>query len=119
MTLDFVLNFALCMIVLWFVRRWIQNRVAANLHHRMAQLEAEQQRQPIPLMVEEIGHTLYSWHTETHDFVCQGNTLEDLRNNFKLRYPGRNAHIAEGSERLLGRLQSELKQIKQNETASQ
>lgn len=116
---DFVLNFALCMIVLWFARRWIENRVAKNLHRRMAQLEAEQQSQPMPLTVEEIGGTLYSWHAETHDFVCQGNSLSDLRSNFKLRYPDKNAHIAKGSESLLTRLRADLKLMKQNETVSQ
>lgn len=88
------------------------------IESRSAQ-RAQQQNQPIPLTVEEIGGTLYSWHAETHDFVCQGSSLADLRSNFKLRYPDKNAHIAKGSESLLTRLRADLKLLKQNETVSQ
>lgn len=114
-TEDFIVNFVLLLVLIWFVRRWIENRVLATLHERIAQIEQQRLKQPVPLSVEEIDGRIYCWHAETRDFVCQGSDLRELRDNFKLRYPGQNAHVQDGPEELLDRLKQELKSLKQNE----
>ena len=114
-TEDFVINFVLFLILAWALRRWIESRVLATLHERMAEIEQTRLKQPVPLMVEEIEGRLYCWHAETKDFVCQGADLQELRDNFKLRYPGQNAHVQDGPEQLLHRLRQELKHLRQNE----
>lgn len=107
----------LCVLA-WLLKRWVNVRAADYDRARRQILEERLLEQPVRLSVEQMGNMLYCWDTATMDFVCQGRDLEEIRKNFALRYPNRNAAIAQGPEELVTKLKQELQALKQNENFS-
>jgi len=105
-------------VIAWVVMRWIEARATERLEFRRRLQEVREQHQPVRLTVEDMNGMIYCWDTATMDFVCQGRDLEEIRKNFALRFPDRNAAIAQGPEELVAKLKQELQALKQNENFS-
>ena len=102
-------------IAVFYAVQILRDVALAWMYRTALKRELEIRAQPIELSVEEIDGTVYGWLVGTQDFACQGRTFSELRDNFKLRYPGKSALIADGPENLLIRLRQEFKDLKQNE----
>lgn len=102
----------------WLLMRWFDLRSADFLRERQKILEQRLMQQPVKLSVEQMGDTLYCWDIVSNDFVCQGRDIQELRKNFALRYPDRNAAIAQAPEELVSQLKTQLQNLKQNENLS-
>ncbi len=102
----------------WLLMRWLDLRSADYLRERQKILEQRLMHQPVKLSVEQMGDTLYCWDIVTNDFVCQGRDIQELHKNFALRYPDRNAAIAQAPEELVSQLKTQLQNLKQNENLS-
>ena len=102
----------------WLLMRWLDLRSADFLRERQKILEQRLMQQPVQLSVEQMGDTLYCWDIVSNDFVCQGRDITELRKNFALRYPDRNAAIAQAPEELVSQLKTQLQNLKQNENLS-
>lgn len=102
-------------VIAWLVMRWIDIRAKDYARARQQILQERLQDQPVRLSVEQMGDMLYCWDAATKDFVCQGRNIEELRQNFSLRYPNRNAAIAQGPEDLIDALRQQLQTLKQND----
>lgn len=56
--------------------------------------EVEQHQQDrIKMKVERHGKTLYAFDADNNDFVCQGDDLAELKQNFAVRFPGRTGSV--------------------------
>lgn len=96
----------------WLLMRWINIRSADYARARQQILERQLLEQPVRLSVEQLGDMLYCWDAVTNDFVCQGRDMAELRQNFGLRYPNRNAAIAQGPQELVDQLRQQLQTLK-------
>lgn len=68
----------------------------------------------MPLLVETEGNQFLCYHAKTMDFVCQGTTLEEIRQRFKQRYPDRSAAVVAGDQNAVSTLQQQLKDLREN-----
>lgn len=62
----------------------------------------------IPLQVEKAGDQFLCYHAKTMAFVCQGTTLEEIRQRFKQRFPHRNAIVVDGDDDAITVLKKQL-----------
>lgn len=85
-------------------------------------IESRQREEPdqektvtvMPLLVETEGNQFLCYHAKTMDFVCQGTTLEEIRQRFKQRYPDRSAAVVAGDQNAVSTLQQQLKDLREN-----
>lgn len=68
----------------------------------------------MPLLVETEGNQFLCYHAKTMDFVCQGTTLQEIRQRFKQRYPDRSAAVVAGDQTAVTTLQQQLKDLREN-----
>ena len=60
----------------------------------------EELKKILVLRVEKFGDVFYIYNQVTNEFVCQGKTLQEIQEVYKLRFPDRRALVDEGSELL-------------------
>lgn len=85
-------------------------------------IESRQREEPdqektvtvMPLLVETEGNQFLCYNAKTMDFVCQGTTLEEIRQRFKQRYPYRSAAVVAGDKNAVSTLQQQLKDLREN-----
>ena len=73
----------------------------------------------VPVTMERENGLLYCYNHEDHQFICQGTTMQDIREAFKLRYPDKTAYLAGGEETLLTELREELVKLKVQEVINE
>lgn len=84
--------------------------VAVILYKRKAQMKheiseflhkaEEQMKQITFLRVEQHGEMFYLYNQVTDEFVCQGKDLDEIKDAYHSRYPGKKALVDEGGELL-------------------
>jgi len=50
------------------------------------------------MRVEKHNDLMFAYDASSGDFVCQGNSMEELNTNFGIRYPDRRGIIVEAEE---------------------
>jgi hypothetical protein len=50
------------------------------------------------MRVEKHNDLMFAYDASSGDFVCQGNSMEELNTNFGIRYPNRRGIIVEAEE---------------------
>lgn len=62
----------------------------------------------IPLQCEQgDNNMIYCYDNNTNDFVCQGKDIEEIKSNFKARYPNHGSYIIHESLHLFPEAQLE------------
>ena len=68
----------------------------------------------ILLEVEVANNQYFCYNSKTNQFVCQGNNVEEIIENFKQRFPGLNAILHTGNEEALKTLRQQLKETRES-----
>jgi hypothetical protein len=101
----------LFLIFVWAVARRIQIRVDSDLEGIMEKLA---QDRLIALTVEIDNNQYFCYNALTKDFVCQGYSLKEIVERFRLRYPNKAAAIYDGDETAVRTLRNQMKDIDEN-----
>ena len=96
------------LIFVWAVARRLQVRVDSDLESIMEKLAQERL---IALTVEIDNNQYFCYNALTKDFVCQGYSLKEIIERFRLRYPNKAAAIYDGDEIAVRTLKNQLKDI--------
>jgi hypothetical protein len=103
-------------VLVFYVWRTIR-RFETELRELVREAVAETEANMIGLIVEQEGGVIYAYTEQDRQFVCQGATVEEIREGFKSRYPEKTAYLAGGDEALVERFKQELTQLKEKETS--
>lgn len=115
--LDFLLKVGLAataMIVLWTI---VVGSAAHTMQKRSRVNDVEQKiatNHLIPLTVEVADNQFLCYNAKNWDFVCQGQTLAEIQQRFKLRYPDKSATIINGDDPAVSVLRHQLKEQREN-----
>ena len=99
------------LIFVWVVASRIQVRMYSDLEGVMEKIAQERL---IALTVEIDNNQYFCYNALTKDFVCQGYSLKEIIERFRLRYPNKAAAIYDGDEIAVRTLKSQLKDIDEN-----
>ena len=112
-----LIGFGLGLAVLaFYVWRTIR-RFETELRELVREAVAEAEANMIGLIVEQEGGVIYAYTEQDRQFVCQGATVEEIREGFKSRYPEKTAYLAGGDEALVERFKTELLLLKEKEAS--
>jgi len=99
------------LIFVWVVARRLRIQFESELTTTMKNLAHERL---IALTVEIDNNQYFCYNALTKDFVCQGYSLKEIIERFRLRYPNKAAAIYDGDETAVKTLRSQLKDIDEN-----
>ena len=97
------------LLFVWVVSRRIRIQFESELTTTMKNLAQERL---IALTVEIDNNQYFCYNALTKDFVCQGYSLKEIIERFRLRYPNKAAAIYDGDETAVRTLKSQLDQVK-------
>ena len=107
------LGLAVLAFYVWRTVRRFETELRGLVREAVAEAEANM----IGLIVEQEGGVIYAYTEQERQFVCQGATVEEIREGFKSRYPEKTAYLAGGDEALVERFKTELLRLKEKEAS--
>lgn len=107
----FMLGMAVAMLILrWTVRRAV-DRLIGEIDQELSAKSTEAASGP-KLKVEFDQNIYFTYNVSNNQFVCQGATVQQLRERLSVMFPGQTATIVEGDPTVLAAMQQELEQTK-------
>ena len=103
----------LFLLFVWVVSRRIRIQFESELSTTMKNLAHERL---IALTVEIDNNQYFCYNALTKDFVCQGYSLKEIIERFRLRYPNKAAAIYDGDETAVHTLKSQMDQLDKSDT---
>ena len=101
----------LFLLFVWIVSRRIRIQFESELSTTMKNLAQERL---IALTVEIDNNQYFCYNALTKDFVCQGYSLKEIIERFRLRYPDKAAAIYDGDETAVKTLKSQMEELDEN-----
>jgi hypothetical protein len=106
-------------VMLWFTFTWVvsfhlKKQIDQQLNEIVQDLDEERL---IPLTVEVDQDQYFCYNSITKAFVCQGHTLKEIIEKFKLRYPDKSAAIYNGDEAAVRTLKKQMKELSENSSS--
>lgn len=95
----------------WFVIQRFHSSLDSMVRETLEEVRANL----VGLVIEQDGNQLYAYRETDRQFLCQGNTIAEIRRKFAEQYPDKTAYLSGGDPALIERLKTELEQIKQKE----
>jgi hypothetical protein len=109
--MEYVLTFLAGMAVSMLILRWAVRRAIDRVVDRLLEqdrLESASEPQGMELRVELDNNVYFCYNKADNAFVCQGNNLTELQQNFRSRFPGTNGVIVEGDDASVSWLKTEM-----------
>ena len=91
-------------IYVWMLYYKLKNRI----DQMIAEVINEAEDNLVGLDIELDRGIYFCYNSKDKQFVCQGNTVAELREGFRLRFPGKTAYLAGGDPRVVEELKTEL-----------
>ena len=99
------------LLFVWVVSRRIRIQFESELTTTMKNLAHERL---IALTVEIDNNQYFCYNALTKDFVCQGYSLKEIIERFRLRYPHKAAAIYDGDETAVKTLRNQMEELDEN-----
>ena len=99
------------LLFVWIISRRIQFRVDSEISGIVEKLA---QDRLIALTVEIDNNQYFCYNALTKDFVCQGYSLKEIIERFRLRYPNKAAAIYDGDETAVKTLRNQMEELDEN-----
>lgn len=103
----------LFLLFVWILSRRLQIQIDSELGATMEKLAQERL---IALTVEIDNNQYFCYNALTKDFVCQGYSLKEIIERFRLRYPHKAAAIYDGDETAVRALKIQMKDLDESDT---
>lgn len=101
----------LFLLFVWIVSRRIRIQFESELSTTMKNLAHERL---IALTVEIDNNQYFCYNALTKDFVCQGYSLKEIIERFRLRFPDKAAAIYDGDETAVKTLRNQMEELDEN-----
>ena len=99
------------LLFVWILSRRIRIRFESELSTTMKNLAHEHL---IALTVEIDNNQYFCYNALTKDFVCQGYSLKEIIERFRLRFPNKAAAIYDGDETAVRTLRNQMEELDEN-----
>jgi hypothetical protein len=84
---------------------WIIDRIASRIEAEI--LESRSERD-IGINVEVDNGIIYCYNSDTDQFLCQGQTLDEIRRIFEERFPNKTAYLNGGDPEIVTQWKKQL-----------
>jgi len=105
------IGFVVLGIYVWFLYQKIKNQVDRMIQEVIDEAAADM----VGIDIEVDQGRYFCYNSEDKQFVCQGNTVEEIRQAFRSRFPGKTAYLAGGDPVVVEQFRTELKKLSTND----
>ena len=102
------------LIYAWYIYRDLKSRVDQMIAEVLAEAEADL----IGLDIELDNGKYFCYNNTDKQFVCQGETVAEIKQAFQARFPGKTAYLAGGDPAVVDQFRKELQTSKTNENST-
>jgi hypothetical protein len=99
---------------IWVLYQRIRGRVDQMIDQIIQEAEAD----IIGLDIELDKNTYFCYNSKDKQFVCQGETVAEIRTAFQARFPGKTAYLAGGDPSVVAELKTELLKLSIDENST-
>ena len=108
-----LIGFGIVALYVWYLWHKIKNRIDQMIKEVLAEAEASM----VGLDIEVDKGVYFCYNNEDKQFVCQGTTVEEIKQAFQERFPGKTAYLAGGDPEVVEHFKTELLKLAQNENS--
>jgi hypothetical protein len=108
------LTLAVAGIYIWVL--W--QRLKRKVDRLVEEIMREAENSMIGLDIEVDRGTYFCYNTEDKQFICQGTTVDEIRQAFRSRYPDKTAYLAGGDPAVVEHFKTELLRLSTNENST-
>jgi len=106
-------------IVMLGIYVWIlYQRIKTRIDRMIQEVVDEAAETLVGLNIELDRGVYFCYNNEDKQFVCQGNTVSEIRQAFQDRFPGKTAYLAGGNPTVVAQFRTELTELRSNENSS-
>ena len=109
-----VLGVGIVGMYIWYLYHKLKSRIDQMINKVIDEAEDNL----VGLDIEVNKGVYFCYNSEDKQFICQGNTVAELREGFRLRFPGKTAYLAGGDPKVVEELKTELLKLGINETST-
>lgn len=99
-----VLALSMVGLYVWVLWRRLKNRIDGLIKEVIEEAEASM----IGLHIELDHGVYFCYNNEDKTFVCQGTTVEEIKQAFQARYPDKTAYVAGGDAAVIDAIKQQL-----------
>lgn len=108
-----VLGLALVGLYVWVLWRRLKSRIDQLVKEVIKEAEANM----VGLHIEVDKNIYFCYNNDDKTFVCQGTTVEEIKQAFQARYPDKIAYLAGGDPDVVEHFKTELLKLEPNENS--
>ena len=109
------IGFGMIAIYVWF---FLYLPIKSRVDRIIAQVVAEAEDSMVGLDIEVDNGMYFCYNNKDKQFVCQGNTVAEIRQAFGERFPTKTAYLAGGDPAVVEHFKTELLRLSTNESNS-
>lgn len=106
--------FAMSGLYIWI----LYQRIRGRIDRMIAEVVDEATADIVGLEIEVDRGRYFCYNSEDKQFVCQGSTVEEIKQAFSERFPGKTAYLAGGDPVVVEQFRTELKKLSTNENST-
>ena len=107
------IGFIALTVYMWILYQRIKSRVDRMINEVIKEAEADL----IGLDIEVDKGVYFCYNNKDKQFVCQGTTVQEIREGFQKRYPDKTAYLAGGDPAVVTEFKSQLLKLAINENS--
>jgi hypothetical protein len=107
------IGFGMIVAYAWYLYRGLKARVDQMIAEVIAEAEASM----VGLDIEVDNGVYFCYNSKDKQFVCQGSTVEEIREGFRRQFPNKTAYLAGGDPAVMEQIKIELLKIAPNENS--
>jgi hypothetical protein len=108
------IGFVMLGLYIWILFQRIKGRIDRMIKEVVDEAAAEL----VGLDIEVDQGRYFCYNSEDKQFVCQGNTVEEIKRAFTERFPGKTAYLAGGDPAVVEQFKTELLKLSINENST-
>jgi hypothetical protein len=109
-----LLGFGVVAMYVWFLYCKLKSQIDQMVNEVLKEAETSM----IGLDIEIDQGTYFCYNSEDKQFICQGTTVEEIKQAFQSRYPDKTAYLAGGTAETMEYFKNELLKLKTNENST-
>jgi hypothetical protein len=113
-----VIGIGIGFIILGFYIWILYQKIKTRVDRMVQEVVNEATESLIGLEIELDQGVYFCYNSKDKQFVCQGATVEDIRQAFQVRFPGKTAYLAGGDPEVVAQFRTELTELRTNENSS-
>jgi hypothetical protein len=98
---------------------WVlYQRIKGRVDDMVNQIIQEAEDNLVGIDIEVDQGRYFCYNSKDQQFVCQGTTVEEIRQAFRSRFPGKTAYLAGGDPTVIAEFKTELLKLGANENST-